>query len=111
MEAGWDSTHVESLDRDWLAGGVPQILALTTITTITFPAEGGLQVLAPGELPTFQAYLRGVPSSKGGMMTTLTVTEVRSRSIIWSWVSVTTATLQISTRRLPCRRPACQANP
>lgn len=28
-------------------------------------------------------------------MTTLTVTEVRSRSIIWSWVSVTTATLQI----------------
>lgn len=44
-------------------------------------------------------------------MTTLTVTEVLSRSIICSWVSVTAATLQISTSLLPCRSPACQAKP
>ena len=44
-------------------------------------------------------------------MTTLTVTEVLSRSIICSWVSVTAATLQISTNRLPCLSPACQAKP
>ncbi len=37
--------------------------------------------------------------------------EVRSRSIICSWVSVATATLQISTSRLPCRKPAFQAYP
>lgn len=56
-------------------------------------------------------HLRGPPSSYGGMMTTLTVTDVLSRSIICSWVSVTAATLQISTNRLPCLRPACQAKP
>lgn len=56
-------------------------------------------------------HLRGPPSSYGGMMTTLTVTEVLSRSIICSCVSVTAATLQISTNRLPCLRPACQAKP
>lgn len=44
-------------------------------------------------------------------MTTFTVTDVRKRSIICSWVRVATATLQISTRRLPCRRPAFHANP
>lgn len=60
--------------------------------------------------PTF-AYLRGVASSCGGMMTTRTVTVVLRRSIICSWVSVATATLQISTSRLPCRSPACQAYP
>lgn len=56
-------------------------------------------------------HLRGPPSSYGGMMMTLTVTEVLSRSIICSWVSVTAATLQISTSRLPCLSPACQAKP
>lgn len=56
-------------------------------------------------------HLRGPPSSYGGMMTTLTVTDVLSRSIICSWVSVTAATLQISTNRLPCLSPACQAKP
>lgn len=56
-------------------------------------------------------HLRGPPSSYGGMMTTLTVTDVLSRSIICSCVSVTAATLQISTNRLPCLRPACQAKP
>lgn len=56
-------------------------------------------------------HLRGPPSSYGGMMTTLTVTDVLRRSIICSWVSVTAATLQISTRRLPCLSPACQAKP
>ena len=44
-------------------------------------------------------------------MTTLTVTDVLSRSIICSCVSVTAATLQISTNRLPCLSPACQAKP
>lgn len=44
-------------------------------------------------------------------MTTLTVTEVLSRSIICSWVRVTAATLQISTSLLPCLSPACQAKP
>ncbi len=58
-----------------------------------------------------KAHLRALPSSKGGIMTTFTVTEVRSRSIIWSCESVTAATLQISTKRLPCRSPACQAKP
>ena len=75
-----------------------------TLIPLSPPVEEGPQGPAPGELLTSlggQTYLRGVPSSKGGMMTTLTVTEVRSRSIIWSWVSVTTATLQISTNRLP----------
>lgn len=56
-------------------------------------------------------HLRGPPSSYGGMMITLTVTEVLNRSIICSCVSVTAATLQISTNRLPCLRPACQAKP
>lgn len=55
--------------------------------------------------------LRGEPSSWGWMITTFTVTDVRSRSIICSWVRVATATLQISTRRLPWRRPAFQAKP
>ncbi len=44
-------------------------------------------------------------------MITLTLMEVRSRSIICSWVSVATATLQISTSRLPWRKPAFQAYP
>ncbi len=56
-------------------------------------------------------YLLGAPSSYGWMMTTLTLMEVRSRSIICSWVSVATATLQISTSRLPCRKPAFHAYP
>lgn len=56
-------------------------------------------------------HLRGSPPSYGGMMTTLTVTDVLRRSIICSWVSVTAATLQISTNRLPCLSPACQAKP
>jgi len=54
-------------------------------------------------------YLRGVQSSYGGMMTTFTVTDVLRRSIICSWLRVATATLQISTSRLPCRSPACHA--
>lgn len=61
-------------------------------------------------VPVF-VYLRGVASSCGGIMTTRTVTVVLRRSIICSWVSVATATLQISTSRLPWRRPACQAYP
>lgn len=58
-----------------------------------------------------RSYLRGVPSSWGWIMTTLTLTDVRSRSIICSWVRVATATLQISTSRLPCLSPAFQAKP
>lgn len=57
------------------------------------------------------SYLRGVPSSWGWIITTLTLTDVRSRSIICSWVRVATATLQISTSRLPCLSPAFQAKP
>lgn len=58
-----------------------------------------------------RSYLRGVPSSWGWITTTLTLTDVRSRSIICSWVRVATATLQISTSRLPCLSPAFQAKP
>lgn len=42
---------------------------------------------------------------------TLTEMEVLNRSIICSWVSVATATLQISTSRLPWRKPAFHAYP
>lgn len=59
----------------------------------------------------WKSYLRGVPSSWGWIITTLTLTDVRSRSIICSWVRVATATLQISTSRLPCLSPAFQAKP
>lgn len=54
------------------------------------------------------AYL-GVPSSRGGMRVTLTVCEVRSKSTMSSWLRLMEATLQISTRRLPFRRPTSWA--
>lgn len=86
--------------------------------------DGWIDNLSPGEIHSWWltltskkcivqtlTYLRGPPSSYGGMMTTFTVTDVLSRSIICSWVSVTAATLQISTNRLPCLSPACQAKP
>lgn len=62
-------------------------------------------------LRTVACYLLGAPSSCGWIITTFTVTDVRKRSIICSWVKVATATLQISTRRLPCLRPAFHAKP
>lgn len=70
-----------------------------------------LQLFISSSLIWTVAHLRGVASSCGGMMTTRTLTVVLRRSIICSWVSVATATLQISTSRLPCRSPACQAYP
>lgn len=76
------------------------------LKTLNFLTKGGEVNSAHSLL--FQ-YLRGVQSSYGGTMTTFTVTDVLSRSIICSWLSVATATLQISTSRLPCRSPACQA--
>lgn len=70
-----------------------------------------ISVIKPYIISMIFAYLRGVASSCGGMMTTRTLMVVLRRSIICSWVSVATATLQISTSRLPCRSPACQAYP
>lgn len=100
-----------------LALGRLSVIHYSLQTSSCLPSQHTLCVYRrcrwPGKIESIEilTHLRGPPSSYGGMMTTLTVTDVLSRSIICSWVSVTAATLQISTNRLPCLRPACQAKP
>lgn len=112
------------LEKDFLPGFLPEHSFLhhktkswwwqlkcqtCSLKTIVHKRMGDVRVIMSSQRLSPPTYLRGVASSCGGMMTTRTVTEFRRRSIICSWVRVATATLQISTKRLPWRSPACQA--